>query len=123
MAVPPLAAASSPVQLTGFSLSPSCTHPGGTVTANVTVQNTTLSAQTFYAQDWVTAFGVTLTRGSAVGPNTLPPLYSASQGQATQVPSYTPYGYYTVNLGVGPSSTDPTSWGQRSAALTVSPFC
>jgi hypothetical protein len=111
------------VQLTAFSLSPTCTHPGGTANANVSVQNTTGFAQTFYAQDWVTEFGITLTRGSAMGSYTLPPFYTASQSQATQVPAYTPWGQYTVNVGVGPSSSDPTSWSQRSATLTVSPFC
>lgn len=122
-AVSPSVAAAAPVNVTAFSLSPSCTHPGGTVTATATLQNTTYLPQGFYAQEFVTEFGYTIQSGGVMGPYGLPSYGSVTQSQSTQVPSYTPYGYYTVNLGDGPSSSNATGWSSMGAGLTVSPFC
>ncbi len=119
----PSVAAASPAQLNSFSLTPACVAPGHSVTAATTVQNTTYTVQTFYAQEFVTEFGYTLQRGGVMGGYTIPPFYTTTQSQVTQIPAYTPYGYYTVNLGIGPSSSDPTGWGSRGTGLTVSPFC
>jgi hypothetical protein len=122
-AATPAVAAASPVQLDAFSLSTSCATPGSKISANVTVQNTTYYFQTFYAQDWVSLYGLTVDTGSPQGGYPLPPLATISQSQSAQLPSYTPYGYYTVNVGVGPSSSSPTSWSTRSSGLFVAPFC
>ena len=119
----PAVAAAAPVSITGFSVSPACVTPGGTVTATATVQNTTGFPVSFYSQSWVTEGGVTVYRGGAQGAYNAPAYVPVTQSQNVQIPSYTPWGYYTLNLGVGPSSSDATSWSQRSAPLTVSPYC
>jgi P pilus assembly chaperone PapD len=119
----PAAAAAAPVQITGFTVSPSCVKPGGNVTATVTVQNTTWYPQVFYAQSWVTDFGAEVQTGSVVGPYSVPVFAPLSQTQTQQVPWYTPWGYYNVWVGAGPSSSDGRSYSQRFAPLTVSPFC
>jgi hypothetical protein len=119
----PAAASAAPVDVKSLTVSPACVRPGADITANVTVQNTTVQPVTFYAQEWATEFGITVQRGSVLGPNTAPPLIPVSQGQTTNVPWWTPWGQYTVYFGDGPSSSDPTSWSQASTVLTVSPFC
>jgi hypothetical protein len=122
-AAPAVAVAASPVQVTSLSTTPLCVRPGGSVNANVTVRNTTTAPQTFYAQDWVTELGLEVSRGSVMGSYTLPPLYSTTQSQTTKISPTTPYGYYTVNVGVGPSASSPTSWSRLSTTLIVLPFC
>jgi hypothetical protein len=119
----PTAAAAAPVEVTGFTLSPSCVKPGGSVTANVTVQNSTYQAQTIFAQSWTTSYGTEVQTGPVIGPYTVPAFVPLSQSQTQTVPWYTPWGYYTVNFGVGPDSSHPRAWSQRSAPLVVSPFC
>jgi hypothetical protein len=119
----PATAAAAPVNITGFTLSPSCVRPGGSVTATVTVQNTTWSPQAFYAQSWVTEFGAEVQSGSVVGPYGAPLFAPLTTTQTQQVPWYTPWGYYTVNVGIGPSSSDARSYSQRSAPLAISPYC
>jgi hypothetical protein len=119
----PATAAAAPVQLNGFTLSSGCIQPGGSVTATATVQDTAGYPVTFYSQSWVTEGGVEVYRGGVAGPDTAPAFVPVSQSQTLQVPAYTPWGYYTINLGIGPSSSDATSWSQRSATLTVSPYC
>jgi hypothetical protein len=124
VAAPAVAAASSPVQVTAFSL-PSCASPGQTISATVSVQNTTYYPQAFYAQEWVGNFGpgFALQSSSVQGPYGLPPYTPLTDSVSEQIPSYTPYGYYTVNVGVGPSSSSPTSWSSMSQGLTISPWC
>jgi hypothetical protein len=122
-AATPAAAAAAPVQVTSFSLSPTCVAPGHSVTATATIQNTTYAPQSFYAQEFVSEFGYTIQQGSVMGAYALPSYASVTQSQTTQLSSTTPYGYYTVNLGVGPSSSNATGYGSRGTGLTVSPFC
>jgi hypothetical protein len=117
------AAAAAPVDVTGFTLSPSCVHPGGSVTANVTVQNNTYSTQTMYAQSWTTSWGVEVQTGPVIGPYSVPAFVPLSQSQTQTVPSYAPWGVYQVYFGVGPDSSHPRAWSQMSAPLYVSPFC
>jgi hypothetical protein len=123
LAAAPAVAAAAPVQITAVTLSPSCVQPGQNVTANVTVQNTTYYPQVFYAQGWVSVGGQVVQRTGVGGPYGLPAYATLTQGQTQQVPYYTPWGQYTVTAAVGPSSSDPASYSQRSAILTVSPFC
>jgi hypothetical protein len=115
----PAAAMAAPVNVTGFTLSPSCTHPGGTVAAKVTVQNTTLLTQTFYAQTKTYYFGALVQTSQVQGPYNVPPLLSFSTTQQQTVSSNAPVGSYTVVLGIGPSQASPMSWSTRSAPLTV----
>jgi hypothetical protein len=119
----PAVASAAPADVTGLTLSPSCAAPGQTVTATVTVSDTTYYPQEFYAQDWVSDWGITLERGSVDGPLGVAPYAPLSDSVSAQIPPYTPYGYYTINVGVGPSSSSPTSWSSASAGLTVSPWC
>jgi hypothetical protein len=119
----PAAAAAAPVDITGFSVSPSCVQPGGTITTTVTVHNNNFFPTNLYGQPWATEGGVEVYRGSVSGPYTAPPLISVTQSLQQQIPVYTPWGYYSVNFGIGPSNSSPTSWSQRSATLVVSPVC
>ena len=119
----PGTASAAPVNVNSVTVSPSCVRPGGTVNANVTVQNTTLLPVNFYGQESATEFGAQVQRGSVLGPYTAPPLVPVSQSQTESIPWWTPWGQYTVTFGVGPSSSDPTSWSRSSAPLTVSPLC
>ena len=119
----PATASAAPVNVNSVTVSPSCVKPGGTLSANITVQNTTIFPVNFYGQEWATEFGATVQRGSVLGPYAAPPLVPVSESQAESIPWWTPWGQYTVYFGVGPSSSDPTSWSQSSATLTVSPFC
>jgi hypothetical protein len=97
--------------------------PGGSITATVTVQNTTWFTQAFYGQSWVTEFGNEVQTGSVNGPYVAPLFAPLTTTQTQQVPWYTPWGYYSVNVGIGPSSSNARSYSQRSAPLAVSPFC
>src|SRR5437870_1386470 len=106
----PAVAAAAPVNVTGFTLTPSCTHPGGTVSAKVTVQNTTLQSQTFYAQTKTYYFGAPVQTSQAQGPYSVPALLSGSNTQQQTIPSNAPWGSYTVVLGIGPSQTSAMSW-------------
>jgi hypothetical protein len=121
----PGAAIAAPVEVTGFTLSPACTHPGGTVTANTTVSNTTLLPQQFYAQTRTSYYGYPVQTSSVYGPYAVPSLSSLSQSNQSTVPSNAPYGSYTVVFGVGPSSSNAMGWSTRSAPLKVAPqpFC
>jgi hypothetical protein len=126
MAIAPVAsAAAAPVEVTAFSLSPTCTHPGGTVTANTTVQNTTLLPQQFYAQTRTTYYGYPVQTSSVYGPYAVPSLSSLSKSTPTTIPSNAPWGNYTVVFGIGPSASSAMSWSTRSAPLKVAPapFC
>lgn len=120
-AIAPAAAVAAPVEITAFSVSPSCARPGATVTANVTVRNTGLLPQRTYAQTRTTYFGWTVATSQVYGPYDVPPLLPASTSMQETVPWYAPWGSYTVTLGIGPSPGDPTSWSSRSAPLTVAP--
>lgn len=122
-AAAPAAAAAGPAQITSFTLSKSCVTPGGSVSANATVQNTTALPVQFYSKPWVTEGGFQVYSGGTAGPYPAPAFTPVSQSQTVQIPAYTPWGYYTIHLGIGPSSSDPTSWSQRSATLAVSPYC
>jgi hypothetical protein len=119
----PSIAAAAPVEVTNFNITPSCVKPGGQITSNSTVQNTTYTPTAFYAQAWATEAGFEVYRGSVAGPYPAPPFYPVSQTQTQQIPANTPWGYYYVNLGIGPSSSSPTSWSRRTTSLVVSPFC
>jgi hypothetical protein len=119
----PAAQAAGPVTITGFTLNPSCVAPGGNTTATVGVQNMTVLPESFYAQTWATEGGAEVYRSSAQGPYTVPGLAPLSQSQSMNISKTTPWGYYTVYVGIGPSSSDPTSWSQASTTLVVSPFC
>ena len=126
LAIAPAAAAvAAPVEVTAFTLSPSCTHPGGTVTANTTVQNTTLLPQTFYAQTRTTYYGYPVQTSGVYGPYSVPPLSSLSKSTPTTIPSNAPWGDYSVTFGIGPSSSSAMSWSTRTAPLKVAPvpFC
>ena len=119
----PASAATPPVQISGFSLSPACVKPGSSVSASATVHNTTLLPQSFYSHWNVSEGGYQVYDGTTGGPYSVPPLATGSQSQNTQIPWYTPWGSYTVTLTIGPSSTDSSSWDQRSEPLTVGPWC
>src|SRR5881409_1442165 len=101
---PAATALAAPVEVTAFSLSPSCTHPGGTVTANTTVQNTTLLPQQFYAQTRTSYYGYPVQTSGVSGPYAVPTLSSLSKSTPTTVPSNAPWGDYTVLFGIGPSA-------------------
>ncbi len=120
-AIAPATALGAPVEITAFSVSPSCARPGSTVTASVTVRNTGLLPQRTYAQTRTTYFGWTVATSRVYGPYDVPPLFPASTSMQETVPWYAPWGSYTVTLGIGPSASDPTSWSTRSAPLTVAP--
>ena len=123
VAAAPAAALAAPATITSFTISPSCAAPGSTVSATATVQNNTAFPLSFYSQSNVTEGGVPVYSGGATGPYGAPAYVPVTQSQKVQIPWYTPWGYYSVNLGIGPSSSDPTSWSQRSATLIVSPVC
>jgi hypothetical protein len=116
------AAFAAPVNVTAFSISPSCTHPGGTVTATATVQNTTLLPQSFYGEARTSYFGVPV-QTSTYGPYTALPLLSVTQSASTQIPYYAPWGSYSVVFGIGPSSGDPMGWSTSTSGFTVAPWC
>jgi hypothetical protein len=120
-AIAPAGAMGAPVEITAFSVSPSCTRPGSTVTANVTVRNTGLLFQRTYAQTRTTYFGWTVATSQVYGPYDVPPLIPASTSMQADVPWYAPWGSYTVTLGIGPSASDTMSWSTRTAPLTVAP--
>ena len=121
--MPAAASADATVQVTNFSVWPTCVRPGNDVTATVTLQDTTWYPVSFVLQGWVTYYGQEVSRTSVMGPYPAPPFTPITQSQTTQVPWYAPWGTYYVNIGTGPSSTAPTSWSTRFAPLTVSPFC
>jgi hypothetical protein len=121
LAIAPAAASAYPVDITGFSLSPSCTHPSGTVTANISVVNATLQTQRFYARTTTSYFGAPVMQSDIYGPYDVPPIAQLSTSISQQVPWYAPNGMYTVVLGIGPSTADPTSWSTRNANLWVAP--
>jgi hypothetical protein len=120
----PAVASAAPVDLVDFSLSPTCTHPGGQVTAHVTVHNTTLSSQNLFTQSWTTLVSTPLEvqTGSVDGPTSVPAAYSGSQDKTVTIPASTPPGIFDVHLGFGPSASDGRSWSQRSVQLTVLPI-
>jgi hypothetical protein len=119
----PAAASADSVALQGFTLDKSCVSPGGTVTATVTVQDTDWYQVNFYGQASVSEFGTKVYTAQPVGPYPAPPFVPLTVQNKQQVPTNTPWGYYTINFGIGPSAASPTSWGSRSATLTVSPWC
>ena len=120
-AVAPAAAQAAPVEITAFSVSPTCARPGSTVTANVTVRNTGLLFQRTYAQTRTSYFGWTVMTSQVYGPYDVPPLIPASTTMQETVPWYAPWGSYTVTLGIGPSPSDPMGWSTRTAPLSVAP--
>jgi hypothetical protein len=119
----PAAASADTVQVTAFSVSPTCVHPGANVTASVTLQNDTYYPLNFVLQSWTTYYGAEVQRSSVMGPYPAAPFTPITQSQTTQIPWYAPWGTYWVNVGTGPNSSSPTSWSTRSAPLTVSAFC
>jgi hypothetical protein len=124
-AMAPAAAFGAPVDITAFSITPTCTHPGSTVTADVTVHNNGLLPVRIYAQTRTSYYGWLVQTSDVYGPYDVPPILSPSTSMQTTVPAYAPWGSYTVTLGIGPSPTDTTSYGTRSAGLGVAPqpFC
>lgn len=116
-------ALAAPVNLTRFSVSPSCARPGGTVTGTVTVQNSNLLPQTFYGQTRTSYYGYQVQTSQVYGPFELLPLQSITTSMQMNVPWYSPWGSYTVTAGVGPSSSDAMSWSTAQASVTVVPWC
>jgi hypothetical protein len=119
----PAAALAAPVQVNSFSISPACTHPGGTVNATVTVEDTTWFPQSFYAQESVDYFGYTVQNSGASGSYPAFPAVPETQSVSQTIPQYAPWGTYTVHLGIGPSATDASSWSTSSATFQVWPWC
>jgi hypothetical protein len=119
----PASALAAPVEVSSFGISPSCTHPGGTLNATVTIQDTTWFPQSFYVQESTAYFGWTVQSSGASGSYPAFPGIPETQSQSETVPQYAPWGTYTVNLGIGPSSTDATSWSTRTATFQVYPWC
>jgi hypothetical protein len=126
---PATALASSPLdpKIQSFSVSPSCAHPGGTVTADAVFGPSTGGIGTYYvfAQLRVFYFG----RLIADAPQDWPyqtggeVAWARSTWQAN-VPWYAPWGPYTVVFSIGPSKQDMVSYDSRSMTVTVSPvFC
>jgi hypothetical protein len=119
----PAAAAADSVVITGFSLSPSCVAPGRSVTGTVTIQDTDWYPVKFVTKGWATYLGQTVQDSGVIGPYPAPPFVPVIQSQTVNIPWYAPWGTYYVNIGTGPDASSPTSWSQRTATLTVSPFC
>jgi hypothetical protein len=117
----PSAAHGAPVEVTAFSLSPPCVAPGGTVTADTTVRNTTLLPQRFYAQTRASYYGYPVATSQVYGPYDLPPLASTGTRTQMDVPLTAPWGWYTVVFGIGPSTGDAMGWSTRSAGVKVAP--
>jgi hypothetical protein len=122
-AIAPSAALAAPIDVTAFSLSPSCMHPGGTIIARDTVQTTTQQTQTFYAQTATSYFGVPVQTSQVYGPFITGPNTTSITTTPTVVPWYSPFGSYTVTFGTGPSAGNAMGWSTRSAPLNVEPWC
>jgi hypothetical protein len=121
---PASAIAAPPIVVSAFSLSPSCTHPGGTVTATDTLQTTTNQNVEFYAESETRYFG-TVVMSTLYGPYITGPNTTSTTVTPTSVPWYAPFGSYNTVFGVGPSAGDALGWSSRSAdwSVTAWPFC
>jgi hypothetical protein len=122
-AIAPSAALAAPIEVTAFGLSPSCMHPGATVTGNDTVQTTTEQNQTFYVQTATSYFGVPVQKSQVYGPYITGPNTTSTTSTPTAVPWYAPYGSYTIVFGTGPSASDAMGWSTRSTQLYIEPWC
>lgn len=120
-ALAPAVALGAPVEVTDLRLEPSCTHPGGVVVVHDTLKTTTTRDQTLYVQVEVRYFGAPIAT-QLHGPFTTPPYTTITTATPTPVPWYAPVGDYTVTFGVGPTASDRTSWGTRSAGLAIRPW-
>jgi hypothetical protein len=122
-AIAPSAALAAPLEVTAFNLSPSCMHPGGSVTGIDTVRTTTQQNQTFYAQTATSYFGVPVQKSQVYGPYITGPNTVSTTSTPTVVPWYTPFGFYTISFGLGTAAADAMGWSTRSASLYVEPWC
>jgi hypothetical protein len=122
--IAPAQALAAPVDVTSFSISPACTHPGGTISATVTVENSTPLPQPFYAETQAQWLGqLTLQTSPVYGPYPALPAVPETQTETATVPSYAVWGTYDVALGIGPSSSDPMGWSTATGSFSVSPWC
>ncbi len=122
--IAPAQALAAPVDVTGFTISPACTHAGGTITATVTVKNSTALPQSFYAQTQAQWLGLlTLQTSPVYGSYPAAPNVPETQTQTATVPSYALPGTYNVILGIGPSSSNPMGWSTATSGFSVWPWC
>src|SRR5260370_23725226 len=73
------ASADATVQVTSFSVWPTCVRPGNDVTATVTLQDTTWYPLTFVLQAWATYYGQEVSRSSVMGPYPASPFTPITQ--------------------------------------------
>jgi hypothetical protein len=125
IAMPVTALAAAPVEVTSFTISPGCTHPGGTLTATDQLRTTTQQNQTFYVQTQTQYFGFTIQTSPAYGPYIVGPNTTSTTVTPTSVSIFTPPGSYTTVFGVGPTPSDAMGWSTRSATWSalLAPFC
>jgi hypothetical protein len=125
VAIDPAAAAAPPIVVKAFSVSPSCTHPGGTLTATDTVQTTTGQDQTFFIQTRTYYYGALFQTSKVYGPYITGPHTTSTTVTQTAVPLFTPFGSFATVFGVGPSRSDAMGWSTASAGWSVEPqpFC
>jgi hypothetical protein len=119
----PAGASAAPVSVSSLSLSTGCARPGASVTATVTISDGGWWPTWFYAQAWVTYLGQQVYRSDALGSFPAVPFYPETESQTVQVPWYAPWGTYYVNVAIGGSASTPTEWDQKTASVSVSPFC
>jgi hypothetical protein len=123
-ALAPAQALAAPVSITSLSISPACTHDGGTITASVTVKNSTPTDENFFAQTQASWLGVlNVGTSPASGPYTADEYSSASHKVTATVPSFALPGTYNVTLGIGPSASDPMGWSTATSSFSVWPWC
>jgi hypothetical protein len=120
--MPSTALASGFETLDSFSLSPSCTHPGGTVAATASWTNQWDGTVQVFARVQATYLGHTVATSPTYGP--LVGEFGGTQSYTwpIAVPWYALFGPYNLVLTIGPSRSDPVSEDSRSATLTVAPF-
>jgi hypothetical protein len=121
----------TPPKIESMSVSPGCTHPGGTVAAQADFGPVGGLDEAGYANLFarlrVFYFGQMVASADPVweqigGGGGLPG--SARSTWQAYVPWFAPWGPYAVVFSIGPSQRDRYSYDSRSATVTVSPlFC
>jgi hypothetical protein len=120
----PAAASAAPVNMTEFTITPSCQHAGGNIDVTVGVQNTTFWWVDIYFQaKTYDVLGREVASTDPAGPFSVPPFIPIRRTEREVVPPGTLPGIYTVVGGIGGSAQDAMGWSRRSAQLTVSPLC